>query len=107
MNLYRGFLSLYLQSAYKKLPPSLARFSVEEPDVVVYTGYGMQKQIQFYSLSQRKVTGAQALYLCSMHKAMLQMNSSDVKVLTVLNSLLQMEIKATCWLKYLTTYLFN
>jgi WD40 repeat protein len=37
------------------MPPSLAKFSREEPDIVVYTGYGMQRQIQFYSLAQRKV----------------------------------------------------
>jgi len=40
---------------YGNLPPSLARFSPEEPDVIIYTGYGMQKCAQFYSLSQRKV----------------------------------------------------
>lgn len=39
----------------EKLPPSLAKFSTEEDDVLVYVGYGMQKCIQFYSLSQRKV----------------------------------------------------
>ncbi|XP_052262541.1 WD repeat-containing protein 90-like isoform X2 [Dreissena polymorpha] len=40
---------------YSQLPPSIARFSPEEPDIIVYTGYGMQKIIQFYSLAQRKV----------------------------------------------------
>ncbi|XP_046861004.1 WD repeat-containing protein 90-like [Xenia sp. Carnegie-2017] len=42
-------------SAYLHLPPSLARFSPTEPDVIVYSGYGLRKLIQFYSLSQRKV----------------------------------------------------
>ena len=37
------------------LPISLAKFSSEEPDIIVYTGYGMNKSIQMYSLAQRKV----------------------------------------------------
>jgi hypothetical protein len=37
------------------LPPSLAKFSPEEPDIIVYVGYGMEKCIQYYSLSDRKV----------------------------------------------------
>ena len=49
-------MQIYLQGSYSQLPPSIARFSPEEPDIVVYTGYGMNKQMQFYSLSQRKVT---------------------------------------------------
>ncbi|XP_070579992.1 WD repeat-containing protein 90-like isoform X2 [Ptychodera flava] len=48
-------------SSYRLLPPSLARFSPSEPDIIVYAGYGMQKQIQFYSLSQRKVVRTAAL----------------------------------------------
>lgn len=40
---------------FSQLPPSLAQFSPTDPDVVVYTGYGMQKVVQFYSLSQKKV----------------------------------------------------
>ena len=48
-------LFFLFQSVYSKLPPSMARFSPDEPDIVVYTGYGMQKNLQFYSLSQRKV----------------------------------------------------
>ncbi|CAH1794798.1 unnamed protein product [Owenia fusiformis] len=43
------------QSQYRSLPPSIARFSPEEQDVIVYMGYGMAKQVQFYSLSQRQV----------------------------------------------------
>ena len=42
-------------SNYDQLPPTLAQFSHEEPDTIVYTGYGMSKQIQFYSLAQKKV----------------------------------------------------
>ena len=45
--------ALYVQ--YSVLPTSLAKFSPEEPDIVVYTGYGMNRCLQFYSLSQRKV----------------------------------------------------
>ena len=44
-----------LQSYYSRVPPSIARFSSEEPDVIAYTGYGMQKQIQYHSMQQRKV----------------------------------------------------
>ncbi|XP_071943850.1 WD repeat-containing protein 90-like [Antedon mediterranea] len=39
---------------YDLLPPSLVQFSSVDPDTVIYTGYGMQKQIQFYSLNQKK-----------------------------------------------------
>lgn len=41
--------------AYKMLPPSIAKFSSEEPDVIVYTGYGMQKQLQFHSLAEKQI----------------------------------------------------
>lgn len=46
---------LVQQAQYSKLPPSLAQFSPAEPDIIMYTGYGMQKVVQFYSLSQKKV----------------------------------------------------
>ncbi|CAH3162897.1 unnamed protein product [Porites lobata] len=46
---------------YSKLPPSLAQFSPADPDIIVYTGYGMQKVVQFYSLSQKKVVRTAAL----------------------------------------------
>ena len=46
---------LVQQGQYSKLPPSLAQFSPADPDIIVYTGYGMQKVVQFYSLSQKKV----------------------------------------------------
>ncbi|XP_053384270.1 WD repeat-containing protein 90-like isoform X2 [Mercenaria mercenaria] len=49
------------QAVYSQLPPSIARFSPEESDIIVYTGYGMQKNMQFYSLSQRKVLRTLAL----------------------------------------------
>lgn len=48
------FSNLY-QAQYSQLPPSLAQFSPTDPDVIVYTGYGMQKVVQFYSLTQKKV----------------------------------------------------
>lgn len=46
---------------YSQLPPSIGKFSPEEPDIIVYVGYGMEKCIQYYSLSERKVTRKQAL----------------------------------------------
>ncbi|EDV28238.1 uncharacterized protein TRIADDRAFT_20616 [Trichoplax adhaerens] len=36
-------------------PPSLAAFSKTDSDIVIYTGYGIQKEIIFYSLSQQKI----------------------------------------------------
>ncbi|XP_072042911.1 WD repeat-containing protein 90-like [Amphiura filiformis] len=48
-------------SQYQLLPPSMARFSPSDPDVIIYAGYGMQKQIQFYSISQKKVIRTTAL----------------------------------------------
>lgn len=51
---------------FSMLPPSLAQFSPEEQDIVVYVGYGMQKNISFYSLSQRKVVRTATLtHWCS------------------------------------------
>lgn len=46
---------------YDSLPPSLARFSPSDPDVIVYVGYGMQKQVLFYNLTQKKVVRSAAL----------------------------------------------
>lgn len=46
---------------FSQLPPSLAQFSPTDPDIVVYTGYGMQKAVQFYSLAQKKVVRTAAL----------------------------------------------
>jgi len=45
-----------LQTYYCSLPPSIALFSPSERDVVVYTGYGMTKSIQFYDLKTTSVT---------------------------------------------------
>ncbi|ESP04065.1 hypothetical protein LOTGIDRAFT_230310 [Lottia gigantea] len=45
----------------KSFPPTLACFSKEESDIILYVGYGMQKNVQFYSLSQRKVVRTAAL----------------------------------------------
>ncbi|XP_064636675.1 WD repeat-containing protein 90-like [Lineus longissimus] len=42
-------------SYYQSLPPSIAKFSHEDSDIIVYIGYGMQRQVQFYSMGQRKV----------------------------------------------------
>ena len=49
------FCNDLLQAQFSQLPSSLAQFSPTDPDIIVYTGYGMQKQVQFYSLSQKKV----------------------------------------------------
>ncbi|XP_022092508.1 WD repeat-containing protein 90-like isoform X1 [Acanthaster planci] len=46
---------------YQLLPPSLARFSPTDHDIIIYTGYGMQKQVQFYSIAQKKVVRTTAL----------------------------------------------
>ncbi|XP_031569789.1 WD repeat-containing protein 90-like isoform X3 [Actinia tenebrosa] len=46
---------------YDRLPPSLIRFSPSDPDIVIFTGYAMQRAVQFYSLSQRKVVRTAAL----------------------------------------------
>ncbi|XP_071478368.1 WD repeat-containing protein 90-like [Diadema antillarum] len=46
---------------YQLLPPSQARFSPSDPSVIVYAGYGMQKQLTFYSTAKRKVTRTAAL----------------------------------------------
>ena len=50
-----------LQLQYDLLPPSLARFSPTEPDILVYTGYGKETCVHFYSLSQRVVVRKMAL----------------------------------------------
>jgi WD40 repeat protein len=40
---------------YELLPPSLVRFSPRDPDTLLYTGYGLERCLQFYSLSQKTV----------------------------------------------------
>ncbi|XP_035829418.1 WD repeat-containing protein 90 [Aplysia californica] len=42
-------------SHYALLPPTLARFSPHDADIIVYTGYGMECSVHFYSLTSRKV----------------------------------------------------
>lgn len=49
------------KSQYDHLPPSLARFSPTESDILVYTGYGKETCVQFYSLSQKTVMRKTAL----------------------------------------------
>ncbi|XP_041363253.1 WD repeat-containing protein 90-like isoform X2 [Gigantopelta aegis] len=56
-----SILEKHDKSQYSTLPPSLAKFSTSEPDIIVYTGYGMNKCLQFYSLSQRKVVRTTSL----------------------------------------------
>lgn len=55
MSILSIYMNHLLQAQFSQLPPSLAQFSPTDPDIVVYTGYGMQKVVQFYSLSQKKV----------------------------------------------------
>ena len=37
------------------LPPTIAKFSPDDADVIVYTGYGMECCVNFYSITQRSV----------------------------------------------------
>ncbi|XP_020567837.1 WD repeat-containing protein 90 isoform X2 [Oryzias latipes] len=37
------------------LPPSIAAFSPEDHSLVVYTGYGVEKELLFYSLSKKQI----------------------------------------------------
>ncbi|XP_036389825.1 WD repeat-containing protein 90 [Megalops cyprinoides] len=43
------------------LPPSLAAFYPSDPGIVVYTGYGVEKEMSFYSLSKKQVVKKIAL----------------------------------------------
>uniref|UniRef100_A0A665V876 WD repeat-containing protein 90 n=1 Tax=Echeneis naucrates TaxID=173247 RepID=A0A665V876_ECHNA len=36
-------------------PPSLAAFCPADPDLVVYTGYGVEKELLFYSLTKKQI----------------------------------------------------
>lgn len=54
-------LSCPPQCQYELLPPSLARFSPTDPDTILYTGFGMERCVQFYSLSQNTVVRTSAL----------------------------------------------
>ena len=53
--LYFFFFFSTLQYQYDLLPPSLARFCPTDADVIVYTGYGLEKCVQFYSISRKTV----------------------------------------------------
>ncbi|XP_071815143.1 WD repeat-containing protein 90-like isoform X2 [Apostichopus japonicus] len=46
---------------FQLLPSSLARFSPSDSDIIIYAGYGMQKAVNFYSISQKKVVRRGAL----------------------------------------------
>jgi len=54
-------LSCPSQCQYELLPPSLARFSPTDPDTILYTGFGMERCVQFYSLSQKTIVRTSAL----------------------------------------------
>lgn len=43
------------KSLVSLLPPSFCVFHPADPDLLVYTGYGMEKLVQLYSLAKRKV----------------------------------------------------
>ena len=49
------------QCQYELLPPSFARFSPSDPDTIVYTGYGLECVVQFYSISKKMVLRTAAL----------------------------------------------
>ena len=51
----------HTQCQYELLPPSLARFGPSSPDTIIYTGYGMEKCVQFYSISKKAVVRTAAL----------------------------------------------
>jgi WD40 repeat protein len=46
---------------YDLLPHSLARFSPTDPDIILYTGYGLERCVQFYSISQKTVLRTYAI----------------------------------------------
>lgn len=37
------------------MPPSMAAFCPEDHSLVVYTGYGVEKELSFYSLTKKQV----------------------------------------------------
>ncbi|XP_067101587.1 WD repeat-containing protein 90 [Osmerus mordax] len=43
------------------LPPSLAVFSPADPGLIIYTGFGVEKELSFYSLSKKQVVKKIAL----------------------------------------------
>ncbi|KAK7003519.1 WD repeat-containing protein 90 [Biomphalaria glabrata] len=43
------------QAHYNLLPPTIAKFSPDEPDIIVYASYGMEKSLLFYSLTHKKI----------------------------------------------------
>ena len=49
------------QRSYEMLPPSLARFSPCDPDTILYVGYGLERCVQFYSISSKTVFRTLAL----------------------------------------------
>ena len=55
------FTLKFPQCQYDLLPPSLARFSPTDADVIVYTGYGLDKCVQFYSISRKIVFRSSSL----------------------------------------------
>ncbi|XP_061562423.1 WD repeat-containing protein 90 isoform X2 [Phycodurus eques] len=42
-------------------PPSLAAFCPTDPSLVIYTGYGIEKELTFYSLSKKRIIKKMAL----------------------------------------------
>lgn len=42
-------------SHFYQLPPTLAKFSPEDVDTIVYCGYGMDRVVHFYSITKRRV----------------------------------------------------
>ncbi|KAH9513092.1 WD repeat-containing protein 90 [Bulinus truncatus] len=67
------------QTHYNLLPPTLAKFSPDEADTIVYTSYGMEKCIHFYSLMQKKIMRTIKLT----HWALCMAVSPDASLITV------------------------
>ena len=45
-------------------PPTLAMFSCADLDLLIYTGYGLKKEICFYGLDKKKVSVYSDVYTC-------------------------------------------
>lgn len=63
---YFNQYGLFVQCQWHLLPPSLARFSPNDPDSVLYSGYGLDMSLQFYSLTQKAVSTGVAVQVHSL-----------------------------------------
>lgn len=65
--IYFNQYGFFVQCQWHLLPPSLARFSPNDPDSVLYSGYGLDMSLQFYSLTQKAVSTVVAVQVHSLH----------------------------------------